>query len=124
MTYSKRKLILLSITIAMIHVAFFVYYISSSGILHSEKYTVRIRLGSLVHTKYQPSIYEHGAIVVFIRNNNTVGEYSIGFTKWKNITLHKGAYLIKLYVASSAIFIKEIQIYVTKDIDIEINAVP
>lgn len=120
MVYSKRKIILISIVVVLIPLAFAVFYISSSGVLTTERYTVRMRIGSVVSSKWS-SVYQNGVIAVFIKNNNTVSESPVWFSPVQNITLPKGAYTIKIYEGKTGVFIKEFEIYVAKDIEIEIH---
>lgn len=96
----------------------------------TEQYTVTMKIRS----EYQPFYgingtyrgdgytlrYPYGAIAVFIKNNVTVGEYKIWYSPITNITLQKGDYTVKIYEGKSGLYSETLQIYVAKDIEIEV----
>jgi hypothetical protein len=84
------------------------------GFTATEQYTVSIRLG--YYSWSPPS----GGTAVFLRDNTTIGEYQISMSVFLNITLPKGDYTIKLYKGDSGVYVKTIQIYVSKDIEITV----
>jgi len=64
--------------------------------------------------------YPYGVLVVFVHNNVTAGEYLILYHPTANITLPKGDYTVNLYQVKTGFYISSFQIYVAKDIEIEI----
>jgi uncharacterized membrane protein len=90
------------------------------GLTTTEQYTVTIRIVNTSRITLNYSIWVQGAIAVFSRDNTTIGEYHIWYSPAVNITLQKGAYTVKIYDGKSGIFIEEKQIYVAKDIEVNI----
>jgi len=84
------------------------------GFTATEQYTVTMRI------RYYPLSYPSGAIAVFLRDNTTIGEYQIWISPDTNITLQKGEYTVKIYKGESGLYVKTFQIYVAKDIEIEV----
>jgi hypothetical protein len=64
--------------------------------------------------------YQYCVIAVFIHNNVTVGSYQIWYSPVTNITLQKGDYTLNLYQGKSGLYISTSQIYVAKDIEIDV----
>jgi len=84
------------------------------GFTATEQYTVTMRI------RYYPLSYPSGAIAVFLRDNTTIGEYQIWISPAVNITLQKGDYTVKIYKGDSGLYVKTLQIYVAKNIEIEV----
>lgn len=84
------------------------------GLTATEQYTITMKLKSAV------GVYTYGATAVLLKDNTTIGEYQIWVSPVTNITLQKGDYTVKLYEGKSGVYIKTFQIYVAKDILIEI----
>ncbi len=106
--------ILVGIAVGSITSLVFVRYLPS-GFRATEKYTVTMRVSGF------SSIYPSGtAIVVFLRNNATIGEYQVWISPATNATLEKGDYTVKIYKPDSGIFVKAFQIYIAKDIEIDL----
>lgn len=64
--------------------------------------------------------YPYGVVAVFVHSNVTAGEYEIWYAPTTNITLQKGDYTVNLYQGKTGIYIKTIQIYLAKDIEIKV----
>ena len=85
----------------------------------TQQFTVRMKIG-VIESRWS-SVSRNGITVVFIRDNITIGEYLVGYA-WQNATLPKGDYLVKVYEGKSGLFIRQLQIYVAENIEIEIPA--
>ena len=101
------------------------------GFTATEQYTVTMKIKSdAIIVNYNPIQYQNrtghevrypfGVIAVFVRNNVTVGEYEIWYSPTSNITLQKGDYTVNLYQGKSGLYISTFQIYVAKDIEIQV----
>jgi hypothetical protein len=80
----------------------------------TEQYIVTMRI------RYYPMSYPSGAIAVFRRDNVTIGEHQIWVSPAVNITVQKGDYTVEIYKGDSGLYVKTLQIYVAKNIEIEV----
>ncbi len=96
-----------------------------SGFTPTKQYTVSMKirsdaisLGSYVTSNN--TRYPNGVVAVFIHNNVTVGSWEIWYSSATNITLQENDYTVKIYEAKSGLYSKTLQIYLSKDIQIEV----
>jgi len=80
---------------------------SSLAGIATANYTVHIRRSGL------PPI-----TVVFLKEDVVIADVIIqeSWPNWQNLTLPGGEYLVKVYYADSGIYLKQMEIYVAKDI--------
>jgi len=103
------------------------------GFTATEQYTVTMKIESEPkviwnpwNIQYNATIngayvrYPFGVTARFLKDNATIGEYQIWYSPAINITLQKGDYTIKMYEGKSGLYIETLQIYLTKNIEIEV----
>jgi len=125
----------------------FVVLTKSLPFVFTEQYTVTMKINSISYTDGWGNIYYNctggnsgsgsekiignhiygnnpkypfGVLAVFVHDNVTAGEYLILYSPTANITLQKGDYTVNLYQVKTGFYISTFQIYVAKDIEIEI----
>jgi len=92
------------------------------GLTPTEQYTITMKIKSDYnwYTQQNKTRYPFGVTAVFLRDNATIGEYQIRYSPAINITLQKGDYTVNLYEGKTGLYIKTFQIYVAKNIEIEV----
>lgn len=79
----------------------------------------------LVHVRYDGEGVAYSVVgdyitVVFLKDNSTVTSCVVSAAivphVWQNITVPEGAYVVKLYNAGTGVFIKQLELYVAKEI--------
>ena len=92
------------------------------GLTPTEQYTITMKLKSefIWYLQQNKTSYPFGVTAVFLRGNTTIGEYQIWYSPATNITQQKGDYTVKIYEGKFGLYIKTLQIYVAKNIQIEV----
>lgn len=85
----------------------------------SEKHILSVKVDAIT-TRWN-AIYQNGVTLIILQNNDTVRECFVTCGHWENISISKGAYVLRVYEGKSGVFIKEYQVYVAKNVELEIN---
>ena len=85
---------------------------------NAEQFTVMMRIGS-VDSRWL-SVEQNGVTAVFLKDNASVGMYQLMLSSIQNITMAKGGYTVMIYEGKSGLYITQFEIYVAKDVEIEV----